>query len=341
MKITLLLTSALPLVSISLIGIILLTSSFVYVSAQPSCIVPPEGMIGWWPGDGNANDIQDSISGTINGAVSFTSGKVDNAFSFTGNGHVSTSLNSITGGSGSGTIDFWIKIPTAPTSAQHPVGIDNLIRFITTPHGELSVSVTVNTSNGPLGLSTGTLFPAGTDFHHVAIVYDWSIGKGILYLDGIEVDQTAPVDPGTKLVSSGQGGLTIGDLFEGGEAFVGSIDEIEIYNLALTPNQIQSIFNAGTAGKCKPTPSERVNEVIEIIESFDLQTGVENSLKSNLQQIEQLLNDGNPNNDGAACGILSSFLQKVDERLENNQITEEQATILSGKANIIIAELEC
>ena len=135
--------------------------------------------------------------------------------------------------------------------------------------------------------------------------------------------------------------MTIGDVFQGGQAFIGSIDEIEIYNLALTQNQIQFIFNAGNVGKCKPTPSERVDAMIEVLESFDLPTGVENSLKSNLQQIEQLLNDGNPNNDGAACGILSSFLQKVDQRLQNNQITEEQATILSGKANIIITELEC
>jgi Concanavalin A-like lectin/glucanases superfamily len=341
MKIILLKNKTLSLIFISLMGFILLTSSFVYVTAQPSCIAPSTGMIGWWPGDGNANDIQGISSGSINGEVSFSSGEVEDAFSFAGNGHVTTSLNSIIGGTGSGTMDFWIKIPIAPTSAQHPVGIDNLMRFITTPFGELSVSVTVNTNSGPIGLTTGTIFPAGTDFHHVAIVYDSSIGKGILYLDGIEVDQTGPVDPGTKLVSSGQGGLTIGDVFQGGEAFVGSIDEIEVYNLALTQSQIQSIFNAGNAGKCKPTPSERVDEIIGFIENFDLPTGVENSLKSNLQQIEQLLNDGNPNNDGAVCGILSSFLQKVNERLENNQITQEQAIILEAKANIVITELGC
>lgn len=339
----LLLNQKLSSVSISLIGIILLTSNFIYASASPelSCIEPPAGMIGWWPGDGNANDIQGSSPGSINGEVLFTSGKVDDAFSFTGNGHVATSLNSITGGTGSGTMDFWIKIPTAPTSAQHVVGIANLMRFLTTPFGELAVVVTVNTNNGPLALTTGTPFPADEEFHHVAFVYDSSIGKGILYLDGIEVDQTAPVDPGTKIVSSGQGGLTIGNLFSGGQAFVGSIDEIEIYNLALTQNEIQSIFNAGDAGKCKLTPSERAGEIIEIIESFDLPTGIENSLTSNLQQIEQLLNDGNPNNDGAACGLLSSFLQKVDNRLEQNDITEEQATTLSTKANIIIRELGC
>jgi hypothetical protein len=298
-------------------------------------------MIGWWPGDGNANDIQGSSPGSINGEVSYTPGKVDDAFTFTGNGHVATTLNSIPGGTGSVTFDFWIKIPTAPTSAQHVVGIANLLRFITSPFGELGAVVSVNTSEGLLGLTTITPFPVDNEFHHVAVVYDSSIGRGIFYLDGVAVDQTGPVDPGTKLVSSGQGGLTIGDVFEDGQLFVGSIDEIEVYNLALTQNQVQSIFNAGNAGKCKPTPSERVNDAIEILESFDLPTGVENSLKSNLQQTAQLLNDGNPNNDRAACGIFSSFLQKINQQLENEQMTQEQATILSGKANVIITELGC
>ena len=63
-------SQTLSLISISLIGIILLTSNFVYVSASPSsssCIAPPIGMIGWWPGDGNVNDIQGSSSSTIDG----------------------------------------------------------------------------------------------------------------------------------------------------------------------------------------------------------------------------------------------------------------------------------
>ena len=81
--------------------------------------------------------------------------------------------------------------------------------------------------------------------------------------------------------------------------------------------------------------------MIGIIESFDLPTGVENSLKSNLKQIEQLLNDGNPNNDDAVCDKLISFLQKVDEKFQNNEITEAQAIILEAKANVIITELGC
>lgn len=53
--------------------------------------------------------------------------------------------------------------------------------------------------------------------------------------------------------------LTIGATFEGGEQFLGLIDEVTLYNRALAAAEIQSIFNAGSAGKCKtgssPPPS--------------------------------------------------------------------------------------
>ena len=34
--------------------------------------------------------------------------------------------------------------------------------------------------------------------------------------------------------------------------FNGQLDEIEIHNRALSPSEIQAIFNAGPAGKAKP-----------------------------------------------------------------------------------------
>ena len=36
--------------------------------------------------------------------------------------------------------------------------------------------------------------------------------------------------------------------------FNGQIDEVEIYDRALSPRQIRAIFEAGSAGKCKKLP---------------------------------------------------------------------------------------
>src|ERR1043166_4029528 len=49
------------------------------------CTPPPPNMVGWWPGDGNANDISgDNYNGTLSGGVTFAPGKVEQAFTFNG-----------------------------------------------------------------------------------------------------------------------------------------------------------------------------------------------------------------------------------------------------------------
>ncbi len=256
-------TAILPTLSlVALLSVFISSTSFISSTnaqqqQQPQpCIIPPGGIVNWWPGDGNANDIQGTSTEIINGNVSFIPGKVDQAFNLTGAGHVATSLNSIPGTNGSATIDAWISVPSNPTSPQHIAGISNLFSLTVTNFGEIYGVATVNTSSGPLGLSTPTIFPVGTGYHHIAFVYDSDLGRGSIYLDGTVAGLSGPVPPGTRLVLSGQGGLTIGDRYVGGEAFVGSVDEVEIFNLALSQSQIRAIFDSDTAGKCKPPSNQ-------------------------------------------------------------------------------------
>lgn len=50
-------------------------------TVSSSCVPPPPSMVAWFPGDGNANDIQGSNNGTVsNSGVTFTAGKVTQAF---------------------------------------------------------------------------------------------------------------------------------------------------------------------------------------------------------------------------------------------------------------------
>ena len=62
-------------------GLILL---LMCVSSLPgyaqTCVQPPSGLVSWWPGDGNANDIADGNNGTLMGGATFASGKVGQAF---------------------------------------------------------------------------------------------------------------------------------------------------------------------------------------------------------------------------------------------------------------------
>jgi hypothetical protein len=58
---------------------------YVAEATEPqSCTPPPTGMVAWWLGDGNANDIQDGNDGTLQNGATFGTGEVGQAFSFDG-----------------------------------------------------------------------------------------------------------------------------------------------------------------------------------------------------------------------------------------------------------------
>ena len=80
MKTNILLRSSIALIVCSLFLLELTTGRG--QSTNP-CVPVPAGLIGWWPADGNANDIQAINNGTVNGAT-VAPGLVGQAFSFTG-----------------------------------------------------------------------------------------------------------------------------------------------------------------------------------------------------------------------------------------------------------------
>src|SRR5262245_11249512 len=51
---------------------------------ETGCLLPSTGLVGWWPGDGNASDIQLGSSGVPTNGVTFAPGLVGQAFSFDG-----------------------------------------------------------------------------------------------------------------------------------------------------------------------------------------------------------------------------------------------------------------
>ena len=52
---------------------------FIFVQ-MGGCATPPSGLVSWWPGDGNADDIKDGNSGILMNGAMFAPGFVDQAF---------------------------------------------------------------------------------------------------------------------------------------------------------------------------------------------------------------------------------------------------------------------
>jgi hypothetical protein len=68
------------------LGLVLI-AAFILVNAPAAadtCTPPPRGMIGWWPGDRNAQDIQSGNDGTLRPGVGYAAGLVGDAFSIDG-----------------------------------------------------------------------------------------------------------------------------------------------------------------------------------------------------------------------------------------------------------------
>jgi len=89
------------------------------ISYSQVCALPPAGLIAWWSGDGNAKDIAGGNQGTLHNGVIFAAGTVGQAFGLDGaTGFVQVPHNpSLDPGTGSFTIDAWIKTTSLQTQA--------------------------------------------------------------------------------------------------------------------------------------------------------------------------------------------------------------------------------
>ena len=79
-------------------------------------------MAGWYPGDGNANDIQNGNNGTLVNGATFAAGEVGQAFSFNCSNSVSIGSPAALKLTNGVTLDAWVR-PTALPAPGALVGV--------------------------------------------------------------------------------------------------------------------------------------------------------------------------------------------------------------------------
>ena len=89
------------------------------------------------------------------------------------------------------------------------------------------------------------------------------------------------------------------------------------------------------------TAEDAIANIQDYILSLNLPNGVENSLLGPLKQITKLLDDGNPNNDGAVCNKLESFIEHVDSEETAGELTSGEAAALRDAAQAILDAIGC
>lgn len=229
--------------------------------AKADCTPVVSGLVGWWPGDGSAMDIVGTNHGTLQGgATAGLPGFVNSSFNFDGtNGYVSIP-DSPELRPTNFTIEAWVKLDalntpgTANESVQFFVfkqntrsnffegywlgkssatGTDAFVFAVTSAAG---VFVPVRSGTIQTGL-----------WYHVAAVRGSNYIQ--LYTNGVFSAQAAvnfPQDYGNQPLYFGSSGLPSYD-----RKPKGSLDEISLYNRALSAGEINAIYSAGADGKCK------------------------------------------------------------------------------------------
>jgi PKD repeat protein len=220
--------------------------------------LPPGLVAGYSFSEGGGTTTQDasgnSLAGTISGASWSTQGKYGSALSFDGvNDLVSVAdapaLDLTTGM----TLAAWV-FPTVTTGVREVVikegsGVDIYNLYAsngTRPEANVFVGGSNRTAIGTAAL------PANT-WTYIASTYDGATVR--LYLNGAQVASTSI----TGSIATSTGALRIGGNSLWGEFFQGRIDEVRIYNRALTASEITTDMNtplgAGTGDTTPPVVS--------------------------------------------------------------------------------------
>ncbi len=251
------------------------------VNTPATCDPAPAGLVSWWPGEGNANDIVGGNNGQLINGTNFTNGKVGMAFNLNGANNyvlINPATTNLTAGLGNGfTFEGWINPQYIPATGSQDMILFDFERVLGSGSGaDVGVEFAIHdstldgtgggclyanikdTSNNDYQITSPAGIPAAGIWQHVALSYDKASGLAAIYLNGSVVLQTnlGSFNPATTFTNLLFGARTFfASASSPNNPFAGAMDELSFYSRALSPAEIAAIYNAGSAGKCAPETS--------------------------------------------------------------------------------------
>ena len=222
-----------------------------------NCTPAPAGLVGWWAGEGNALDSAGGNNGTLQGDTTFAPGIVGQAFNFDpASGTVivpdSPSLRLTNQLTIEGWINTWANTDPGGyaivSKLSYPTG-NNGYQFLVVGNTLQGLFNSPGTSWPSQRIISGPVINTGV-WYHVAFTYDQSAMK--LYCNGQPVATNVI---GAQAIATSSSDLHISGVDSSHTYFDGLIDEISVYNRALSDAEIAGIYGAGSAGKCGLPPS--------------------------------------------------------------------------------------
>ncbi|HXJ61212.1 MAG TPA: LamG-like jellyroll fold domain-containing protein [Verrucomicrobiae bacterium] len=169
--------------------------------------------------------------GTLNRVYWSSQGRFGRALSFQGDGMISVNHSPLLALSNAMTLEAWVYPTSPPVGWEDVIFKDRDIYYLMGSSSQGGLPATGGTFTTPL--FGNALVPVNT-WSHLAATYDSSTLR--LYVNGVEVASR----PLTTLIRSSTGVLTIGGDPSFGQYWKGLIDEVRIYDEALSVEQIRS-----------------------------------------------------------------------------------------------------
>jgi hypothetical protein len=267
----------------------------------------PTGIVAWWPANNFTNDVigtnNASFLPTFFGGVSYATGKVSQCFNYTNrNSSAGNSAALNIGSNADFSIECWLKVTPGGTTifpdifsinpllyiAQKISSQTNFIPPFPPPtfavgysllleNGRLACQVTARSTppNIPTFISPGPNLVDGL-FHHVAFSFHrMSATGGKLYVDGqnlltfdtTQFGQGSLSNSASLMIGDDPNGISGSLGLGGGPPASERLDELSIYNRALTSAEVLSIYQAGSAGKCIPPPTIPVQPTNQLVQA--------------------------------------------------------------------------
>jgi hypothetical protein len=201
-------------------------------------------LVSLWKAEGNANDSAGTNNGTLQSGATFAPGKFGQAFSFDGvNAYVQAGTTGLPTSNGDRTMAFWVNINAFDSGETWFAGYGN---FGTNNQvysmGASTTSHTLFFSSWGPGIS-GPALQTGTWYYVAATNV---VNSVTLYLNGVSV-ATGNLPMNTPAGTNFYMGRIPGSLGDS-RKLNGLIDEVAVFNRALSPAEIQAAMNDNFTG---------------------------------------------------------------------------------------------
>jgi len=242
------------------------------ITGTPACFAQPSSLVSLWPGNNNTTDYgPNGDTGTLENGVTYALGETGDAFSLSGSDQyvligapVPTNLQL----QGAISMSAWVYLPALPSSGSYAtvmgseygsnnggigVYIDNANNRTDVPPGAIDFDIGLGSgyysvfTTTQVPLNQWTLVTVTASANNPSLVYFNGVAQPTVTPSGETPWTTSTTVPYTASVQEFAIGQTEGGYWQ----FDGLLNDVAVFNAALTPAQVTAIYNAGSGGICQ------------------------------------------------------------------------------------------